>query len=494
MRPYFEHAKLLVVGVVLLLFKISYAQEERPNILIILCDDLGYADVGFNGSLDILTPELDALANASVVCTSAYVAHPFCGPSRAALLTGRYPQKIGVPFNLPHNSSEHDKDNMGVPLNATYMSNALQSVGYHTGIVGKWHLGSAPKFHPNKRGFDDFYGFLGGGHDYFPKQYQANYQKQLKAGNKDIRDYIFPLEHNGKEVVETEYLTDAFSREAVRFINDAKVRKKPFFMYLSYNAPHVPLQAKAEDIAKFNAIEDNDRKTYAAMVYAVDRGVGKIVKALKTNEQYKNTVIVFLSDNGGNTDHGANNHPLKGKKGDAWEGGFRVPMFVHWPNQINKGKKYNHPVSALDLYPTFLGLAKSDIPKGVKLDGKDIMQGLLEGSDVYKEQMIYTLRYRHGYNDVGARQGDWKITRMGNEPWRLHNIKTDIEEQKNLGGKFPKRLEKMVAQTHQWTNDFVQPLWFYTLNDQELWHTNKMPAYDETFEVSKLVQPPLKLD
>lgn len=474
----------------LMLSAISCAQEERPNILVILCDDLGYADVGFNGSPDILTPELDALANESIVCTSAYVAHPFCGPSRAALLTGRYPHNIGTPFNLRGNSSAVDADDMGVPVNATYMSKALQEAGYYTGIVGKWHLGSAPKFHPNRRGFDDFYGFLGGGHDYFPEQYQATYVKQRKDVKKDIRDYILPLEHNGKEVKESEYLTDAFSREAIRFAKDAKAKKKPFFMYLSYNAPHVPLQAKAEDLAIFDAIEDDDRKTYAAMVYAVDRGVGEIVKALKANGQYENTVIVFLSDNGGNTDHGANNYPLKGRKGDTWEGGFRVPMFVHWPKNISTGQRYDHPVSSLDLYPTFLGLAKSEVPKGTKLDGKNIMAGLLAGIDVYKEQMIYTLRHRHGYNDVGVRQGDWKITRMGNEPWRLHNIKTDIKEKKNLSGRYPERLKKMVSETQEWTNGFVRPLWFYTLNDQELWDENRMPKYNETFEISKLLQAP----
>lgn len=483
-------AKRYIFAVILMLSSISCAQEERPNILVILCDDLGYADVGFNGATDILTPELDALANESIVCTSAYVAHPFCGPSRAALLTGRYPHNIGTPFNLRANSSALDADDMGVPVNATYMSKALQEAGYYTGIVGKWHLGSAPKFHPNKRGFDDFYGFLGGGHDYFPEQYQAIYEKQTKDGKNDIRDYIFPLEHNGKEVKESEYLTDAFSREAIRFTKDAKAKKKPFFMYLSYNAPHVPLQAKAEDLAKFEVIGDKERQTYAAMVYAVDRGVGEIVKALKANGQYENTVIVFLSDNGGNTDHGANNYPLKGRKGDTWEGGFRVPMFVHWPKNISEGQRYDHPITSLDLYPTFLGLAKSDAATNRKLDGKDIMDDLLAGTDVYKDQMIYTLRHRHGYNDVGARQGDWKITRMGNEPWRLHNIKTDIGEKKNLGGRYPERLEKMVSETQKWTEGFMTPLWFYSLNDQELWNDNRMPAYDETFEISKLVHPP----
>ncbi len=490
MTTYSNLVKHFICATLLMLTNFSCAQENRPNILVILCDDLGYADVGFNGATDILTPQLDLLAKEGIVCTSAYVAHPFCGPSRAALLTGRYPQIIGTPYNLPHNSSENDSDNMGVPLNETYLSKALQEAGYHTGIVGKWHLGSAPKFHPNKRGFDDFYGFLGGGHDYFPEQYRATYEKQRKAGNKNIRDYIFPLEHNGKQVTQTEYLTDAFSSEASRFVQDAKAKNKPFFMYLSYNAPHVPLQAKAEDMAKFDDIQDNDRKTYAAMVYAVDRGVGELVKTLKATGQYENTVIVFLSDNGGNTDHGANNYPLKGKKGDTWEGGFRVPMFVHWPEKMNAGQRYDHPVSSLDLYPTFLGLAQSKVPNGKKLDGKNIMNDLLAATDAYKDQMIYTLRYRHGHNDVGARKGDWKITRVANEPWRLHHIINDLGEKKNLSGRYPERLEEMVAETQKWTHGFITPLWFYSLKDQELWNEGQMPGYGETFEISPLVLPP----
>ncbi len=463
-------------------------ETKNPNILLVLCDDLGYADVGFNGSKDITTPELDNLANNGVVFTSAYVAHPFCGPSRASLLTGRYSQVIGTPFNLHSNSSKNNDDNMGVPLKEIFMSKVLQNSGYYTSAIGKWHLGAAPKFHPNNRGFDNYYGFLGGGHNYFPEQYQKIYEKQLKEGNKNIRDYYLPLEHNNKEVKETEYITDALSREAVNDIKLAAKKEKPFFMYLAYNAPHVPLEAKEEDLKKFAHIKDKDRRTYAAMVYAVDRGIGNIVKALKETNQYDNTLIVFLSDNGGNFDHGANNYPLKGTKGDAWEGGYRVPMFFHWPNKIAKGKKFDYPVSSLDLYPTFAALAKSQLPNGKILDGKDIMPNVLEGTEPYKDEMIYCLRYRHGHCDVGARQGDWKITRVGNEPWKLTNITTDIGEKRNMGGRYPERLEAMVSKTKEWTQSFITPLWFYSAQDEEMWNDGRMPSYNETFEISKLIQ------
>ncbi len=258
-------------------------KEERPNILFILCDDLGYSDVGFNGGKDVKTPSLDALAANGAMFTSAYVAHPFCGPSRAAIMTGRYPHLIGAQFNLPRTGMRgyHTK---GVPTEEPFLSKILQDAGYYTGIVGKWHLGHATEFHPNNRGFDDFYGFLGGGHNYFPAQYQAAFGRELKKGTKakDVWNYLTPLEHNGKAVKETEYLTDAFSREAIRFVNEAAKKDSPFFLYLAYNAPHSPLEAKEEDLAKFAHIEDKKRRTFAAMVYAVDRGVGQIVKTLKS--------------------------------------------------------------------------------------------------------------------------------------------------------------------------------------------------------------------
>jgi len=489
MKVFFYKKQQFISVIILLCITSCTAQQTKhPNILLILCDDLGYADVGFNGSTDISTPEMDRLAQNGIIFTSAYVAHPFCGPSRASLLTGRYSQKIGTPFNLHSNSSKNNKDNMGVPIQDTFMSKILQESGYYTSAIGKWHLGAAPKYHPNNRGFHNFYGFLGGGHNYFPKKYQKAYQRQLKAGNKNIKDYILPLEHNKKEIKETEYITDALSREAINDIKIASKKETPFFIYLAYNAPHVPLEAKEDDLKKFSHIKDKNRRTYAAMVYAVDRGIGNITKALKETNQLENTLIVFLSDNGGNFDNGASNYPLKGTKGDTWEGGYRVPMFFHWPKKIAANQKFHYPVSSLDLYPTFVGLSQPKLQTNKKLDGKNIMADLLQNKEPYKDEMIYALRYRHGYCDVGARQGDWKITRVGNEPWKLINITEDISEKRNLGKKYPKRLKEMVEKTQKWTESFVRPLWYYSAKDEELWNTGKMPQYNETFEISKLIK------
>ena len=357
-------------------------------------------------------------------------------------------------------------------------------------FIGKWHLGDGERFTPNIRGFDEFYGFLGGGHKYFPEQFNKMYLNQVQAGKYPINGYLLPLKHNKETVDEKEYITDALSREAINSINMSKDKKKPFFIYLAYNAPHVPLEAKIEDLAQFPDIKDNDRKIYAAMVYAVDRGVGDIVKTLRANNQLDNTLIVFLSDNGGNTDHGANNDPLKGTKGDTWEGGYRTPMFFHWPAKIQAGKRYDDLVSALDLYPTFVNMAGAKLPKGKVLDGVDIMNDVIDGKAKDKERMIFALRYREGYSDVGVRQGDWKATRMGNEPWGLYNVSKDMGEHKDLGGQFPDRLKTLVAAAEKWSQTHVKPLWVYSQTDEELWNNGFLPNYKATFEVDKLIAPP----
>ncbi|WP_271784123.1 sulfatase-like hydrolase/transferase [Aquimarina algiphila] len=464
-------------------------KKQRPNIIVILCDDLGYADVGFNGAKDIKTPALDQLAHAGTIITSGYVPHPFCGPSRAGIMTGRYPHTIGAQYNLPPNTTGLqnipvvDSIEQGISLKETFISKMLQESGYYTGAIGKWHLGATPKYHPNQRGFDEFYGFLGGGHSYFPDHFRPIYEGRKKVKKVYDYDYLLPLEHNGKQVDEKEYITDGLSREAVNFVEKASKKEEPFFLYLAYNAPHTPLEAKEEDIQKYNHIEDKNRRIYAAMVHAVDRGVGELVLGLKATGEFDNTLIIFLSDNGGRTDKGASNFPLKGRKGNTLEGGFRVPMFFHWPNHVTAGKTYDYPVSALDFYPTFAKLAGVEIPETKVIHGKDIWKSFIAGNNPRKGETIFALRHRERSNEVGMRQDHWKAYKGENTPWELFNIVNDIGEKKDLSKKYPEKLNEMVKLTHQWSQKHAEPKWFHDKETGVKWINSNMPDFDKTFKI-----------
>ena len=461
------------------------SDAPRPNIVLILCDDLGYADVGFNNGVeDVKTPSIDALASTGVIFCSAYVPHPFCGPSRMGMLTGRYPHCFGAPFNLPPSADPFDKyDNEGIPTSEILMGTMLQKAGYFTGCVGKWHLGFAPEQHPNKRGFDDFYGFLGGGHMYFPEKYGPIYARQKRNGKRYINEYIMPLEHNGKEVEETEYMTDALSREAARFVKEASGKGKPFFLYLSFNAPHMPLEAKQEDLAKFTSVKDQKRRTYLAMMYAVDRGVQRVVDSLKESNCYENTLIVFLSDNGGKIGGGSNNAPLARGKGSIMEGGFRTPMFMHWPKGLEGGKQYQHPVSALDFYPTFARLAGTMPANADALHGKDVSDAITSNLNAREGEAIFALRHWEGFHNVGIRQDQWKAVRRGSGAWELYDLEADIGEQNDVANENPSVVRRLVAKGRKWSDSHTRPRWFLTQKADDSWVRVNMPVYTSTFSL-----------
>lgn len=462
---------LCVAGAVL-------ADAPRPNILIVLLDDLGYADVGFNGAADIKTPHIDALAEKGMIFSEAYVPHPFCGPSRAGLMTGRYPHKFGAQFNLPEDGSF-----LGIPTSETFFSEVLQEAGYYTGAIGKWHLGDTDAYHPNNRGFTEFYGFLGGGHDYFPAHFRAAYERQRAQGLQHIWEYLTPLERNGVEVEETEYVTDGLSREAEAFVRAASTKPEPFFLYLAYNAPHTPLQAIEQDLAVFRSIDDEKRRTYAAMVHAVDRGVGNIVSALRETNLLDDTLIVFFSDNGGRLDQGGNNGPLRAGKGSVYEGGFRSPMFMHWPAQIAAGRRFEHPVLALDLYPTFAALAGAEIPPDKPLDGTNLWASLLSGENPRPGQPIYALRHREGHSDAAVRRDQWKAVKVGkDEPWRLYDIESDPGENHDVASENRALLTDMVKGMEKWSWDNVPPRWFHKSSEGAQWRADGMPRFHRTFQ------------
>ncbi|EMI53030.1 sulfatase-like hydrolase/transferase [Rhodopirellula sallentina] len=461
---------------------VAFAGEaSRPNIVVIICDDMGYSDVGFGGAPDIRTPNLDSLAKASTICTSGYVAHPFCGPSRMGLMTGRYPHTFGGQYNLPPlHAGMDDYNKLGIPKSETMISTVLHDAGYTTGAIGKWHLGEEADYHPNNRGFDDFYGFLGGGHNYFPQQYSGAYERQKRTGKARINDYLLPLEHNGNPTTEDEYLTDALSKQAVRFINEASEKESPFFLYLAYNAPHAPMEATEEDLAANVHIKNRKRRVVAGMMTAVDRGVGLVTDALKKQGRFDDTLVVFLSDNGGKSVFGSSNAPFRGVKGDTWEGGFRVPMFFHWPKKI-PAQKFDHPISSLDFYPTFAAVADAKIPSDKQLDGKNVLSSFVEGNNPRPNEVIFAMRHRGGYTDVSARRGDWKAVRYANQPWRLFKITEDLSEEHDLASSNPERLEELIAAAEKWSHTHETPLFFDSPGARDKWVGTNMPHFEKTF-------------
>ncbi|MEO0966505.1 MAG: sulfatase-like hydrolase/transferase, partial [Planctomycetota bacterium] len=371
-----HHVQRLFIGTAAALTVGLAAADPRPNVVMIVTDDLGYGDVGFNGG-STPTPALDALAASGVNLTAGYVTHPYCGPSRAGLITGRWQQRFGFVINPPFAPTRHD---IGLPPDEKTLPTYLQEAGYQTGMVGKWHLGVAEPFHPLNRGFDFYMGFRTGGHHYFPE----TYPDPDTTWHLDTPWYHnrLPLQRNRESLTNLEgYLTDVLSDEAAAFIERAADGDAPFFLYLAYNAPHTPIEAKAEDVARFAHVEDEKERVYAAMVYSLSQGVGRVMDALDDAGVRDNTIVFFLSDNGGKYPW-SSNAPLRGHKGDAFEGGIRVPFLMSWPARIEPDRSYDGTVLSLDMMATVLAAAGVEADHK-PLDGKDLMpylDGNREGS------------------------------------------------------------------------------------------------------------------
>ena len=329
-----------------------FAQAPPANIVVILADDLGYGDVGFQGSPDIPTPNINALALNGVVCSNGYVTHPVCSPSRAAIMTGRYQQRFGHELSPTFDTLIPMNPGLGLPLSEITLPQLLKPAGYVSGAIGKWHLGFAADLFPTERGFDEFFGFLDAEQSYY---------------NTWIWQY-------GTLVREPAYLTDAFTREGVSFIN--RHAAQPFFLYLAYNAVHKPYDQPPDVyVQRVSYITDPQRRTYAAMTVALDDGVGQIVAALQANNLLENTLIFFLSDNGA-PDKGftkASNYPLRGYKGDVLEGGVRVPFVVQWVGRLPGNVIYNDLISSLDIVATAAAAAKVALPTDRDYDGLDVV-------------------------------------------------------------------------------------------------------------------------
>ena len=434
----------------------------RPNILVILSDDQGYADAGFQGSKDVPTPHLDRLAREGVRCTSGYVTHPYCSPSRAALLTGRYQMRFGHERNPYYDPRNHRE---GLPLSETLLPEYLAKAGYATGWIGKWHLGAAPELWPEKRGFQETFGFIGGGHLY----------QDWKVDRK--KEYNAPICRNGKPVDVKEHLTLAFGHEAAGFI--CRHEHGPWFLYLAFTAPHTPHQPTAERLAKFAHIKDPQRRKYLAQISLMDDAIGDVLAALRTTGQMEQTLIFFFSDNGGPTYVGADNHPLRGCKGTTYEGGVRVPFVVSWPGHLPTGRDFALAVSSLDVFPTALACAGVPMPIDKPHDGVNLIPYLRgEKADPPHGRLFWR---EEEQGQWGERDGEMKLVRRTHkvnvekgyhvEPLpklaeELYDLADDIGESQDLAAVRAPDLQRMGAQLNDWCKQGA-PLAFTGIKGKE---------------------------
>ena len=413
---------------------------SRPNVIIIYADDLGYGDLGCYGCKDISTPNIDRLASEGVRFTDGYVSAPQCGPSRVGLLSGKYQNRFGYEYN-PSSKLEFSH---GFPLQERTLADLMKARGYTTGLIGKWHLGLGQAFHPNLRGFDEFFGTLHGHSNFVPPF--NRFSKKHKASN-----FLSDIQRDGQCVDEKEYLTDAFTREAVSFI--ARYQDRPFFLYLPYTAPHGPLQAIDKYYERYNHIPDKRRQTYAAMVTALDDGVGKLMAELKTHGLEDKTLVFFISDNGATQKTSCgNNEPLFKGKGSLHEGGIRVPFILRWRGTIPAGIVDTRPVIQLDASATALAIAGG---RTHEMDGVNLIPFLLGQKNVEPHRHLFWRIMSWDYHKTGEpyqkaiRRGPWKLI-MTNGIWQLFNLKDDISEQLNLAAHHPKLVRSLIERWNQW--------------------------------------------
>lgn len=408
--------------------------EKRPNIILLLADDMDYADVGLYGGRLTPTPNIDSVAKNGMEFINAYVSCPVCGPSRVGILTGRYQDRIGYVTNHGPKIPE----NFGLPTTATIVSETLKEAGYKTGMSGKWHLGFKPEMTPNARGFDFFFGHLHGAHDYMPGV--------QKPG---------PILKNNEPVTTTKYLTTEIGDEAVSFIKDAGT--DPYFLYVPFNAPHNPLQAPKETLEKFAHHYDEYEQVMAAMVYEMDKSIGDILNAVRESGQEENTLIVFYNDNGGARSLKPEaNGVLRAGKMTLWEGGIRVPLFMQWKGKIPAGSKFEDMVIGLDLAPTFVAAAGAE--SDVDYEGANLLPYMLENKEGLPHERLFW-RWIDAPNQKAVREGDWKAIQPEDDAaWELYNLKDDIGETNNLAAEHPDNLNDLKAKWREWNKDNKPPL------------------------------------
>jgi arylsulfatase A-like enzyme len=436
---------MLVVIILVSFVELGPQALAKPNIIFIVADDLGYGDVGFHGCQDIATPHLDALAASSVRFSDGYVTAPVCGPSRAALLSGIYHERLSWAGN-PAPITEANRKQQGLPVDVATLADHLRTLGYATGLVGKWHLGEEERFHPLRRGFEEFFGFLGGAHDYFHER-DEHYGWLLRG--------FQPVTLDG-------YLTDAFGQEASQFIE--RHRSQPFFLWLAFNAVHAPAAASEEMLRPLQGIADPQRRIYAAMTMRMDAAIGRVLSKLREHHLERDTLVAFLSDNGGPVKHGpgaigASNAPLRGEKIELLEGGVRVPFLLRWPARMTSGGVCSAPVISLDLYATALHAAEADTGLLAKAEGINLLPALTGEIPQAAERALYW----RSPPQRAIRKGDWKLV-MWTTPalkkplsgLELYRVASDPEESENVADQHPKKVEELVALWNAWNQKNYQ--------------------------------------
>lgn len=464
--------KIITVFVAMMTIFVAYGQQQaKPNIIVILTDDMGNKDVGFNGCEDIPTPNIDRIANEGVKFPQGYVTFAVCGPSRAGLITGRYQDRFGFARTPVFAPSDPE---MGLPKSEQTMAEMLKTAGYRTMLSGKWHVGAhAEVHHPNKRGFDEFFGFLAGGHRYFPENW--TFQTEYDAEGNEEHGYRTKLQRNGQVIEdETAYLTDALSREAANFIKSSK--DEPFFLYLAYNAPHTPLQATDKYLDRFKHIADEKRRTYAAMVSAVDDGVGRVLDQLEASGVAENTMVFFLSDNGGPKNANASdNGILRGGKSTWYEGGIRVPFAMRWPQKIQPGRVCYTPVISYDIFSTVVAnIGKSATVKN-KLDGIDLIPVITQPEKSFPERTLFWSMYDRDL--YVARKGAFKVitSPKGNE---FYNLDEDVSEKRNLlkSNENTAVYEALLKELDAWKKELKEPAFLGLGQAKEYWKLKREEA------------------
>ncbi len=448
-------------------------EKMHPNIIVIISDDQGYADVGFHGSKEIRTPNIDRIANNGVVFSEGYVSYAVCSPSRAGLITGRYQNRFGYTRNIllaPKDSL------MGLPLTEQTLPDVLNNVDYKTKAIGKWHLGAHESLVPERRGFDEFFGFIIGGHRYFPEDLTLN---DLTEARSQMDGYITRIYDNGKRIDTKKYLTEELSDNAVKFVEENS--DNPFFLYLSYNAPHTPLQATEKDLERNMHIEIEKRRTYAAMVSSMDDGIGLILDKLEEKKISDNTLVIFFSDNGGVEWYNfSDNGVLRGIKGDFFEGGIRVPFVMQWPKKIKAGITYDKPIISLDVFATVASAASAEKHINNEIDGVDLLPYLTGNNSGLPHKYLY---WQNRDKDIDVvRDERYKYLRIKNDEY-IFDLKNDISEETNIINLSKPIYDRLKSQFKEWEKNMTDPVFLSLGMGKEYNKLNPDRWYNSNLEI-----------